>query len=184
MRRYSAKSLILLKTPAAVPFLTYCRVRFPSWGVTILIQNRWEYLEGTTLLKIKRAQKSTMMGTAVFSLDFKAEISEEERKLIDKYKLGRSVVYSSEAFQKNLANAGAISQGQVGFLKGVTSIANVLLFNLKITINELVDGRHLEMKDLDEMLSAEEQVVQACNNLKGHLSAAKSFDGREVTIEI
>ncbi|MBJ7533313.1 hypothetical protein JDN40_04220 [Rhodomicrobium vannielii ATCC 17100] len=135
------------------------------------------------LLKIKRAQKSSMMGNALFSLDFKAEISEEERKLIDKYKLGRSVVYSSEAFQKNLANAGAIGQG-VGFVKGVTSIASALLFNLKITINDLVDGRHLEMKDLDEMISAEQQIVQACNNLKAHLAAAKSFDGREVTIEI
>ena len=135
------------------------------------------------LLKIKRAQKSSMMGNAVFSLDFKAEISEEERKLIDKYKLGKSVVYSSEAFQKNADTASAMGKG-VGLVKGMTSFATALLFNLKITINDLVDGRHLEMKDLEEMISAEEQIVQACNNLKAHLSTAKSFDGREVTIEI
>src|SRR5271166_2079275 len=105
------------------------------------------------LLKIKRAQKSSMMGSAVFSLDFKAEISEEERKLIDKYKLGKSIVYSSEAFQKNLADVQGAGKGQVGFFKGMTSLASALLFNMKISINDLVDGRHLEMKDLEEMIS-------------------------------
>lgn len=136
------------------------------------------------LLKIKRAQKSTMMGNALFSLDFKAEVSDEERKLIDKYKLGKSIVYSSEAFQKNAAAfQDAKAQGGGGFLKGMAAIASSF-FNLKISVNDLVDGRHIEMKDLDEMISAEQQIVQACNNLKAHLAAAKTFDGREDTIEI
>ena len=136
------------------------------------------------LLRIRRAQKSSMMGSAVFSLDFKADVSKEERTLIDRYKLGKTIVYSSEAFQKNVSTAAAASQGQVGFLKGMTSLASALLFNLKISVNDLVDGHHIEMKDLNEMLSAEDQIVQACNNLKAHLAAAKTFDGREDTVEI
>ncbi len=135
------------------------------------------------LLKIKRAQKSSMMGAAVFTLDFQAEISKEERALIDKYKLGKMIVYSSEAFQKNASTAAATGQG-VGILKGAMSFATALLFNLKISIDDLVGGKHLEMKDLDELVSAEDQVVKACNNLKGYLSVAKSFDGRTDTIEI
>ena len=135
------------------------------------------------LLRIKRAQKSSMMGSAVFSLDFKADVSREERALIDRYKLGKTIVYSSESYQKNVSNAANMGQG-VGLLKGWTSLASALLFNLKISVNDLVDGHHLEMKDLGEMLSAEEQIVQACNNLKAHLAAAKTFDGREDTIEI
>jgi hypothetical protein len=135
------------------------------------------------LLKIKRAQKSSMMGAAVFTLDFQAEISKEERALIDKYKLGKVNVYSSEAFQKNAQTAAATGQG-VGILKGAMSLATALLFNLKINVDDLVGGRHLEMKDLEEMVSAEKQIVEACNNLKGYLAVAKSFDGSVETIEI
>lgn len=136
------------------------------------------------LLRIRRSQKSSMLGTAVFGLDFKADISKEERALIDKYKLGKTIVYSSEAFQRNATTVAASKEGHVSVLKGMTSLASALLFNLKITANDLIDGKHIEMKDLDEMLSAEDQIVQACNNLKAHLAAAKSFDGREVTVEI
>jgi hypothetical protein len=57
------------------------------------------------LLKIKRAQKSTMIGNPLFALDFRAEVSAEERSLIDKYKLGKDVVYTSENFRKNAVTA-------------------------------------------------------------------------------
>jgi hypothetical protein len=135
------------------------------------------------LLKIKRAQKSSMMGNALFSLDFRAEFSREERELIDKYKLGKMIAYSSESYQKNVAISKETGRA-VGFLAGSSAIAKALLFDLKITVNDLVGGRHIEMKDLDEMLSAENQIVQACHNMKGYLAAAKTFDGREDTIEI
>jgi len=46
------------------------------------------------LLKIKRSQKSSMMGNALFALDFRAEFAREERELIDKYKLGKMIAYS------------------------------------------------------------------------------------------
>lgn len=136
------------------------------------------------LLKIKRSQKSTMMGTAVFTLDFRAEVSKDERALIDRYKLGKMIVYSSDTFQQSLATVRAAGTGQVGFLRGAASLASAILFNLKITVNDLVNGKHVEMKDLDELISAEGQVVQACNNLKNYLEAAVSFDGRELELEI
>ena len=86
-------------------------------------------------------------------------------------------------YQRNTAIAGETGRN-VSILKGYTAIAKALLLDLKISVNDLVDGHHLEMKDLGEMLSAEEQIVQACNNLKAHLAAAKTFDGREDTVEI
>ncbi len=138
------------------------------------------------LLKIKRAQKSSMMGSAVFALDFRTEVSHEERNLIEKYKLGKDIIYSSENFQKNAATATASGYAgdMLSLAKGVAAGVTAKLFNLKITINDLVHGKHVEMKDLGELLSAEEQVVTACNNLKTYLLAAKTFDGREDTIEI
>ena len=134
------------------------------------------------LLKIKRSQKSTIMGNAVFALDFRAEISKEERALIEKYKLGKDIIYSSDNFQKNVTSA--MVAGATGNILGAAKSVAAQFFNLKITINDLINGKHVEMKDLNEMISAEEQVVQACNNLKAHLEAAVSFDGREVVVEI
>jgi hypothetical protein len=142
------------------------------------------------LLKIKRSQKSSLMGKAVFGLSFRADVSKEELALIDKYKLGRTMVYSSEAFQKNAAIASTMGQGEslkeqgAGLLVGMKSLASALLFNLKVTIDDLIHGKYLEMKDLQELLSAEEQIVQACQNLKAYLEAAQGFDGREVVVEI
>ena len=143
------------------------------------------------LLKIKRSQKSSMLGKAVFGLSFRADISQEERALIDKYNLGGTIVYCSEAFQKNAAIASTMGQGAttikeqgLGLLVGMKSLASAVLFNLKVTVNDLIHGKRVEMKDLQELLSAEEQIVQACNNLKAYLTAAQGFDGREVVVEI
>ena len=52
-----------------------------------------------------------MLGKAVFGLAFRADVSNEERALIDKYKLGGTIVYCSEAFQKNAAMASTMGQG-------------------------------------------------------------------------
>ena len=142
------------------------------------------------LLKIKRSQKSSMLGKAVFGLAFRADVSQEERALIDKYKLGATIVYCSEAFQKNAAMASTMGQGAtlkeqgVGLLVGMKSLASAMLFNLRVTVDDLIHGKRVEMKDLQELLSAEEQIVQACNNLKAYLTAAQGFDGREVVVEI
>jgi hypothetical protein len=137
------------------------------------------------LLKIRRSQKSSMMGNAIFGLAFRAEVSDEERDLINKYKLGKDVIYSSENYRKNVD--AAISPGGndgLAIAKGIAASLTARFFNLKITVNDLIYGKHIEMKNLNEMLSAEDQVVQACNNLKSYITAAKSFDGREVVVEV
>jgi hypothetical protein len=80
------------------------------------------------LLKIKRAQKSSMMGSAVFALDFRAEVSREERDLIDRYKLGKDIIYSSENFRKNAVTAAtaANSGDWLGIARSVTANVPVL----------------------------------------------------------
>jgi hypothetical protein len=136
-------------------------------------------------LKVTRNQKSSMTGKTVFSLDFRAEVSPEEKELISKYRLGKEVVYSSEDFQKSMSEAAsAITSGPLGFVKGATSIAGAHLFKLKLTVNDLVSGSHVEMKDLNELLSAELQIVDACQTLKQWLAAAVTFDGTEDIYDI
>src|SRR5205085_1993164 len=50
-------------------------------------------------LKLKRTQRSAglMGGKVIFGLDARADLSAEERSLVQKYALGKMVVYDSEA---------------------------------------------------------------------------------------
>ncbi len=54
---------------------------------------------------------------------------------------------------------------------------------LNITIASLESGQHIECKSLDELLGAEEAIMDACRSLRGYLDAAATFDGREMLID-
>jgi hypothetical protein len=135
-------------------------------------------------LKIKRSQTSSMLGKVVFVLNARADLTQEEKHLVQKYKLGRTVIYDSAAKAKQLASAGAgfSSGGAGGLLKGTLSLAMSKL-SLSITIDSLTGGQTIESKELDEMLGAEQAVIEGCQSLKAYLTAAATFDGREVTID-
>ena len=52
-----------------------------------------------------------------------------------------------------------------------------------MTIASLVSGHHIECKDMDEMLGAEGALREGCQNLKGYLDTAVTFDGREEVVQ-
>ena len=54
---------------------------------------------------------------------------------------------------------------------------------LNVTINSLQQGQHIECKSLDELLGAEEAILEACKNLRTYLETAATFDGREVLVD-
>ena len=56
--------------------------------------------------------------------------------------------------------------------------------SLKVTIDSLSNGQHIECKDLDELLGAEGAIREACSNVKAYLGMAQMFDGREEVIAI
>jgi hypothetical protein len=141
-------------------------------------------------LKIKRSQRAggLMGGKLLFCLDVRAEYSPEEQDSIKKYKLGGEVIYNSESAKRHLdaanAHLDAGSQGSVGgLLRGVAAIAMAKM-NLHITIDSLAKGHHIECKELDELLGAEQTIHSACKNMKLYLDAAKTFDGREVVLDL
>jgi len=135
-------------------------------------------------LKLQRSQKSTMFrGTPVFQLHAIVDVSAEERAMVGKYGLANNLVYASEQWQNNIATVQAAGRGQGGFLRGITAAAAAGL-SLKITVADLVNGKQVECKSLDELLGAEEAIVTGCQTLKTYLETAASFDGREVLIEI
>jgi hypothetical protein len=160
------------------------------------------FLRGNSMqLKLKRSQRAGGMlgGKIIFILDARAEPTSEEAALIEKYKLGKTNVYDSEARRKhqeaayghfgNAADApvmGASGRSIAGSLwsnaRGLASSAMMALA-LNVTIDGLIAGQHIECKDLNELLGAEGAITEACKNTKAYLDVASTFDGREELIE-
>ena len=137
-------------------------------------------------LKLKRSQRSggMMGGKVFFMLDAQVDLTQEEAHNVQKYKLGSKLVYNSEASQKHAqASINALSSGSLtGALKGTVSMAMARL-SLNVTIDSLTKGQHVECKDLDELLGAEEAIREACANVRTYLQLAATFDGREEVVE-
>lgn len=142
-------------------------------------------------LLLRRSQRSgSFSGSVIFCLDARVEFTPEERENIRRYKLHNQVIYNSEASQRALdkAQVSASEHGAGdwrylgGQLKGLAYLA-LASMKLNISIASLEKGQHVECKSMDELLGAESAIMEACENLKGYLDTAATFDGREVLID-
>lgn len=150
-------------------------------------------------LKLKRSQRAggIMGGKVLFGLDARAELTSDEQALVKKYSLGKLVVYDSEARKKSQESAyshfddAANTSGYSGSsaakslwknARGLASAAMMAL-SLRVTVDSLVSGQHIECKELDELLGAEAAILDACKSLKAYLETALTFDGREEVVE-
>lgn len=108
------------------------------------------------------------MGKIAFTLDVRADLAPDEKAAITKYKLGDTMLY-----QKMEVSGGS----------GLLGLASKLAFkmiNLTISVNDLTNGKKVEVKDIVEMLAVEEQVKEAAHTFMNVLEAARSFGGEEV----
>lgn len=112
------------------------------------------------------------MGKVTFTLGVRAELTEEEKNNIKKYKLGETMLYE----RMTMTDKGS------GLL-GVASRLAFKMMNLSISVNDLSDGKKIDCKDIVEMLAVEGQIKEAAHTFKNVLEAAASFGGEEV-IEI
>lgn len=144
-------------------------------------------------LKVKRSQKTSgIMGNPVFMLDARAILNGDEQNLVRKYSLGKLVVYDSQARKKHDEAAtdhfdtAAYARGTSIITQGLRGAARAAAaaLSLRVTVDSLASGQHVECKDLNELLGAESAMVDACNTVKGYLAAATTFDGREEVVEI
>lgn len=145
-------------------------------------------------LKLTRSQRAAGLtgGKVMFGLNARAELSPEEAELVRKYKLGKLVVYDSEARKKHNASAyghfddaaggGSVGGGLWKNARGLASAAMMAL-SLRVTVDSLINGQHIECKELDELLGAEAAIRDACQSLKAYLETAVTFDGREEVVE-
>ncbi|MBV9826806.1 MAG: hypothetical protein JO001_14190 [Alphaproteobacteria bacterium] len=152
-------------------------------------------------LKLKRSQRNVglMGGKVLFALDARADLTAEERGLVNKYGLGKLVVYDSEARKRNAAAAsehfdGAAGSPVIGATAGSTAAslwrsargaarAAMSALTLRVTVDSLAGGQHIECKDLDELMGAEAAILDACKNVKAYLETALTFDGREEVLD-
>jgi hypothetical protein len=144
-------------------------------------------------LKLKRSQRAGGMlgGTVIFVLDARADLNEDERGHVKKYNLGKSIVYDSEARKKHGEAVGSHVEASRGVstTKGLYRIARasvsaaMAVLSLRITIDSLVNGQHVECKSLDELIGAQNAILEACESLKSYLDLAQTFDGREEIFE-
>ena len=137
-------------------------------------------------LKLKRSQRTggVISNKLYFCLDARVELTAQECADIDKYKLGKMVIYNSEAAKKHI-EAGTRSMMTGSTLGAAKALASFAMASLKlnITIEGLATGTHVECKDMDELLGSENAIMQACENLKAYLDTAATFDGREVLVD-
>lgn len=121
-------------------------------------------------LLLRRNQKTGMLGgIPTFTLDARAELSEPETGYVKKYKMGKTVLYQNYEL-------GDRGKG----LLGIVSRYAIKVMNISVSVDDLMGGKHIECKDILEMLSVEEQLRQACENFKAVLDAAAHFGGEEV----
>jgi len=121
------------------------------------------------LLRRDQHTSGLMRTTITFSLSVRAEISEQERQNIHKYKLGETVLYT----RGELIDKGA------GLL-GLASRLAFKMMNISVSVDDLANGKRVDCKDIMEMLAVEQQIKEAAGNFKAVLDAAAHFGGDEV----
>ncbi|MFN7089537.1 MAG: hypothetical protein ACK4P4_03170 [Allorhizobium sp.] len=156
-------------------------------------------------LKLQRSQREggVMSKSVIFCLDARVEFNAEEAANLKRYKMLEQVIYTSEGAKKAAEGSAAAMQKARGNRLSADSVDDLLFsaaagiggglkaaalgavsaMKLRITVNSLQKGQHIECKSLDELLGAESAVIEACKNLRVYLDTAATFDGREVLID-
>ena len=120
-------------------------------------------------LLLRRDQKSGLIGKVTFTLTVRAELTDEEKSNIKKYKLGDTMLYE----RATLTEKGS------GLL-GVASRLAFKMMNISVSVADLADGKKIDCKDIVEMLAVEDQIKEAAQTFKNVLQAASTFGGEEV----
>ena len=155
------------------------------------------------VLRLKRGERVDRFSALLFTLDARIDVSAENRALIEKYKLGNRLIYESANREKYRAKArdrlddsdhhaspfASPGQQAMGAAKSFWRLGQAAVnmaasaLALKITVNSLMNGHHIECKDMTEILEAEEALKAARENLKAEIELATSFGGKEIVID-
>jgi hypothetical protein len=151
------------------------------------------------VLKLKRSQKTGSMGGLIYMLDARIDASAEILTLISTHRLGSRLIYESTARQQHAEAAKAHLGGSrsdtsifappskqaMGAAKTMWKLGRAAVsaaraaLSLRITVDSLLAGVHVECKSMEELLEAETAIREAKGNLEGYITTLTSFDGQE-----
>jgi hypothetical protein len=123
-------------------------------------------------VKIRRDQVTGMTGKVTFTVNFIAELSPEARNAVKRYRFGNTVLYAKDPKLDPTINIFRLLWRLVW-----------LRFTRKrwqINVNDLVNGRTIQCKDILEVLDTEERVMGAAKSFASVLRAASWFGGEEI----
>lgn len=110
-------------------------------------------------LLITKNQSKGMMGGVSFEVRAQAQLTDEESKLVQYYKLDNEVLLS-----KKMINIWGQPTDH----------------DVKVTVRQLLNGETFKCKDLNEVIAYTESLKSACGTLKSYLDVARGFGGQEV----
>lgn len=154
------------------------------------------------VLKLKRSKKEGTFGATIYMLDARIDVNAETAAVIAKHGFGKRLIYESADRQLHSARANAHLAGSnnirslfgsnaertAGAVKTVWKLGRAAVsatrasFALRVTVDSLRKGIHVECKSMEELLEAEEAFRNAKENLEAYIETAQSFDGREEII--
>ncbi len=129
------------------------------------------------ILTRSQRDKGIVSKHALFCLNARVELTEQEGQAVRRYKLGALNIYRSPAAEAAAKLSAAAPSGYKALMHAVSS-----RLALNISINNLLSGQYIECKEMDELLAAEEAIGEACANLRRYIDTAATFDGRQVLI--
>lgn len=115
-------------------------------------------------LVLQKDQKKGFTGKVTFSLSAKAELTSEESSNLSNYKMGKTMLYS------NMNERGS----------GLMGMVSRAAMGIEITVDDLVQGKTVECKDIIQMIALEDQMKEACKNFKMVLDTMATFGGEEI----
>jgi hypothetical protein len=125
-------------------------------------------------LLLSRSQKSGLagMGAPTFVLDVRSQLTSEENEYVQRYKLGKTVLYEKASVRSKIDQSGPLGQ----LFTMLMAKASGRIF----TISDFVHGRRIECKNIIEMVDAEVEIKKAADAFHTVLMTCGQFGGEEV----
>lgn len=121
-------------------------------------------------LKLNKSQKAKGLTQKIsYSLTAQVMLTEEERHYLSKYKLADQIVYSKERVTPDASRDASL-------IRNLSALA----LNLKITVSDLVNGRTIVCKDINEIMDVEATIYKSCQGLKNILTNCAGFEGEQI----
>jgi hypothetical protein len=147
-----------LATPPPIPHMDHVRVMRPG-------QDKMK-------VKIRRDQVTGITGSVTFTVHFIAELSPEAREAVRRYGFGKTVLYYKDPKLEMSMNLFRLLWRMLWL--------RLTRKRWQINVNDLVNGRTIQCKDILEVLEVEDRVMGAAKSFASVLRAASWFGGEEI----